>query len=86
MKPPRLLATVAGSRRVVGLLALAAAPHTSAYRRSLGGAGQAGSNRVPFIGRISGRALAPSRYQARFTASDSAGVSPPRTLGFTIVR
>lgn len=45
-----------------------------------------GSNRVSFTGRIAKRALPPGRYQARFTAIDSAGVSPPRTLRFTIVR
>ena len=49
-------------------------------------AGHGGSNRVSFTGRISGRALPPSRYHVRFTAIDSAGVSPPRTLKFTIVR
>ena len=45
-----------------------------------------GSNRASLSGRISGRALASGRYQARFTAIDSAGVSRPQTLGFTIVR
>ena len=45
-----------------------------------------GSNRVSFTGRISGRALTPRRYQARFIAIDSGGVSRPRTLNFTIVR
>ena len=45
-----------------------------------------GSNRLSFTGRISGRAFPPGRYQARFTAIDSAGVSRPQTLGFTIVR
>jgi DNA-binding beta-propeller fold protein YncE len=45
-----------------------------------------GSNRVSFTGRVSGRALPPGRYQARFTAIDSAGASRPQTLTFTIVR
>jgi len=46
----------------------------------------AGINKVPFSGRIRGRALKPGRYQARFTAIDSAGASRPKTLTFTIVR
>jgi DNA-binding beta-propeller fold protein YncE len=49
-------------------------------------AAREGSNRVSFTGRISGRALPPGRYQARFVAIDSAAVSPPQTLDFTIVR
>jgi glycine rich protein len=46
----------------------------------------AGLNRVAFSGRIRGKALKPGRYQAVFTATDSAGASPPRGLSFTIVR
>jgi uncharacterized delta-60 repeat protein len=46
----------------------------------------AGLNKVPFSGRISGKALAPGSYRAVFTAADSAGVSPSKTLSFTIVR
>ncbi len=46
----------------------------------------AGLNRVAFSGRVRGRALAPGRYRVTFTAVDSAGVSPPKTLSFTIVR
>lgn len=45
----------------------------------------AGLNKVPFSGRIRGKALAPGRYQATFTATDSAGASPSKTLSFTIV-
>jgi uncharacterized delta-60 repeat protein len=46
----------------------------------------AGLNKVPFSGRIGGKALAPGSYQAVFTASDSAGASPSKALSFTIVR
>jgi uncharacterized delta-60 repeat protein len=45
-----------------------------------------GLNEVPFSGRIRGKALAPGRYQATFTATGSAGSSPSKTLTFTIVR
>lgn len=45
----------------------------------------AGLNKVPFSGRIRGKALVPGRYQATFTAADSTGASPSRTLSFTIV-
>jgi uncharacterized delta-60 repeat protein len=43
-------------------------------------------NKVPFSGRIAGKALRPGRYQATFTARGSAGASPPQALSFTIVR
>jgi hypothetical protein len=43
-------------------------------------------NKVAFSGRIGGKALRPGRYQATFTAQDSAGASPPQALSFTIVR
>jgi len=46
----------------------------------------AGLNKVAFSGRVRGRALARGRYQAMFTATDSAGASSPTTLSFTIVR
>jgi hypothetical protein len=49
-------------------------------------AAHAGLNKVSFSGRVHGKALAPGRYQASFTAIDSAGASPPKTLSFTIVR
>jgi len=45
-----------------------------------------GVNKVPFSGRIRGKALMPGRYQATFTAADSAGASPSQTLSFTVVR
>jgi uncharacterized delta-60 repeat protein len=45
----------------------------------------AGLNKVPFSGRIRGKALVPGRYQATFTALDSAGTSLSKTLSFTIV-
>jgi hypothetical protein len=41
---------------------------------------------VAFGGRVRGKALGPGRYQATFTAVDSAGASSPKTLSFTIVR
>jgi hypothetical protein len=43
-------------------------------------------NKIAFSGRIRGKALKPGRYQAAFTAIDSAGASPTKTLGFTIVK
>jgi len=46
---------------------------------------RAGTNTVRFSGRIRRRALRPGHYQAVFTATDSAGTSPPKTLRFTIV-
>jgi uncharacterized delta-60 repeat protein len=46
----------------------------------------AGLNKVPFSGRIHGKALTPGRYQATFTATNNAGASPRKTLSFTIVR
>jgi hypothetical protein len=49
-------------------------------------AAHAGSNRVPFSGRIGSKALKPGRYTASFTAIDVAGASAPQTLSFTIVR
>jgi hypothetical protein len=48
-------------------------------------AGHAGDNKVPFSARFAGRALAPGRYRAVFTASDAAGRSTAHGLGFTIV-
>ncbi|HEY4894530.1 MAG TPA: hypothetical protein VII01_00440 [Solirubrobacteraceae bacterium] len=46
----------------------------------------AGLNRVALSGRLRGKALPPGRYQVSFTAVDSAGVSSPKMLSFTIVR
>jgi uncharacterized delta-60 repeat protein len=46
----------------------------------------AGLNKVPFSGRIRGKAVTPGRYQATFTAADSAGASASKTLSFTVVR
>ena len=45
-----------------------------------------GSNRVSFTGRIHGRALRPADTRRGFTAIDSAGVSRPQTLTFTMIR
>jgi hypothetical protein len=47
---------------------------------------RAGLNKVPFTGRIRGKSLKPGRYQAVFTATDAAGASPSRSLGFAIVQ
>jgi hypothetical protein len=47
---------------------------------------RAGLNRVAFSGRIRGKALKRGRYQAVFTASDSAGSSTGKALSFTIVK
>jgi hypothetical protein len=44
-----------------------------------------GLNRIAFSGRARGRALAPGRYRAAFTAANTAGTSPVRALSFTIV-
>jgi uncharacterized delta-60 repeat protein len=46
----------------------------------------AGLNKVAFSGRVRGKALTPGRYQVAFTAADSAGESPSKTLSFAIVR
>jgi hypothetical protein len=45
-----------------------------------------GLNKVAFSGRIAGKALKPGRYQAVFTAIDSARSAPPSTLSFTVVK
>ena len=47
---------------------------------------RAGRNRVSFSGRLKRRALAPGRYRAIFTATDSAGSSAAKALQFRIVR
>ena len=48
--------------------------------------GRAGRNRAPFSGRIGRRPLKPGRYEAAFTATDSAGNSSPQVLRFTVVK
>lgn len=49
--------------------------------------GSQGANKVPFNGKLKGRALAPGAYRATLTARDGAGnVSAARTASFTIVR
>jgi hypothetical protein len=45
-----------------------------------------GLNKIAFTGRIRGRALAPGRYRAAFTAANTAGTSPTHALSFTIVK
>jgi DNA-binding beta-propeller fold protein YncE len=46
----------------------------------------AGFNKVAFSGRIGRRALKPGRYSAVFTATNTVGSSPARSLRFKIVR
>jgi hypothetical protein len=46
----------------------------------------AGLNKVAFTGRAGNRALPPGNYAAVFTALDTAGTSPPKTLHFTITK
>jgi hypothetical protein len=48
-------------------------------------AARAGLNHIAFTGRVRGRALAPGRYRATFTASTAGGISPGRALRFTVV-
>ncbi len=47
---------------------------------------RAGLNKVPFTGRIRGRALAPARYTAVFTAKAGAASSRATTVRFRVVR
>jgi hypothetical protein len=47
--------------------------------------GHAGTNKIPFTGRIGAKTLRPGRYRAVFTATDAAGASAPRTITFTLV-
>jgi hypothetical protein len=46
----------------------------------------AGLNKLPFSGRIGGKALTPGRYRALFTATNAAGTSKEQAISFTIVR
>jgi hypothetical protein len=45
-----------------------------------------GTHRLPFSGRIHGTPLTAGNYRAIFTATNSAGSSTPRALGFTVIR
>jgi hypothetical protein len=54
--------------------------------KTLTRAGHLGLNRILFTGRIATKALPSGRYQAAFTAIDSAGTSAPQILSFTIVK
>lgn len=45
----------------------------------------AGLNRLPFTGRLNGKALPPGRYRASLLATNAAGPSAPVALAFTIV-
>jgi hypothetical protein len=47
--------------------------------------GHAGLDKVPFSGRVRGKALSAGPYKAVFTAADGAGVSAATALSFTIV-
>jgi hypothetical protein len=44
-----------------------------------------GTNAIAFTGRIRHRALRPGRYKATLTATDQAGISAPKAIGFTIL-
>ncbi|HVO53906.1 MAG TPA: hypothetical protein VMT37_05780 [Solirubrobacterales bacterium] len=46
-----------------------------------------GANKVPFSGKLKGKALSPGSYRATLTARDAAGnISSPKLASFTIVR
>jgi hypothetical protein len=45
-----------------------------------------GLNHVAFTGRIRGKALQPSRYEAVFIATDAAGAAAPQSLFFIIAK
>ncbi len=47
--------------------------------------GHAGLNKLPFTGRIAGKALNPGRYRALFSVNDAAGASKAQGIAFTIV-
>jgi hypothetical protein len=46
----------------------------------------AGSDAIPFTGRIGAHALAPGGYRATLIASDAGGTSVPATVAFTVIR
>ena len=48
--------------------------------------GHSALNKLPFTGRIRHKALSPGRYQAGFTATDSAGTSKALTIAFSMVK
>ena len=48
--------------------------------------GHAGLNKVPFTGRVKGKALRPGRYEAVFVAVDAAGTSQPRAIKLKVVK
>jgi hypothetical protein len=48
--------------------------------------GHSGLNRIPFSGRVRGKALKPGHYRAMFNTTDSAGSSTRQSLSFTIVK
>ncbi len=53
--------------------------------RTLTRVGHVGLNKLPFTGRIAGKALKPGHYRALVSATDAAGVSKAQAIGFTIV-
>ncbi len=48
--------------------------------------GHSALNKLPFTGRIGNKALPPGRYQASFSATNSAGTSEALTIAFSIVK
>jgi hypothetical protein len=54
-------------------------------RGTLNRVARSGLNKVAFSGRIGKKALRAGRYTAAFTAVDSAGASPTKTLSFRVV-
>jgi hypothetical protein len=81
-RPGRLAgrACVAPKRKLAGRPKCTRYATAATLRRSA----RAGADKLPFSGRVSGRALSPGRYEARFVATDVAGASSPATLRFTI--
>ncbi|HWC85318.1 MAG TPA: FG-GAP-like repeat-containing protein [Solirubrobacteraceae bacterium] len=58
-----------------------------AFKGTLRRSSHAGTNSVPFSGRIGTKALGPGKYQATLSATDSAGhTSTAHTVTFTIVK
>ncbi len=58
--------------------------HTS-LAMTLGRRALYGLNKLPFTGRVRGKALRPGAYRATFTAESLAGASSPATISFRVV-
>ena len=58
--------------------------HTS-VAMTLGRRALYGLNKLPFTGRVRGKALRPGAYRATFTAESLAGGSSPATISFRVV-